>query len=704
MKEQLFIIKDGCRYELDINTPSGITLNYKSNLFGDLSKITCSYSYTFKLPITLKNRQVLDNAEDIRATSGMVRKRLKAEFYQNGVMLFRNANLYLDSVESGYNAVLTWDVVDGFERLKDDDISIRELPPIYNDIRDQEKFPVFGADIQEFSAFSNTAEFLQPYYNAGLPFFQMEEEIGQGLESTLYPLPVVPIYRLIERINSHFGTRFLFGEPYAANNHSTANGWVDNGVDSLINRGVVPLVNAEQSEEQIEYNSLGFGVISYGGGTVKYCSVDHCLTVNNAVSDELTSFTTAKNTVVTVMQVDYSGGLKFELDGIIKMELESVAADDTPKFSIYEKVWNQDKANEVASVEGIKEFGSNVWTFDFRASNGKKRMAFSYYLFREGVGFGNDTYENKFFFAMSHKVKSIDGSTNMRLYRMYVADELYSMVWFGGGKSKFPIDLNMNLPDIGCMEFMKSLFFMIGAFPSVDETGNIIPIYYTRIRENVESGNILDWSSRLMSAASSLPSKIQYAVSGYARDNLFMMKSDNEEEQPEEDSSTDIFASGRGVIKVENEVLERRKTIIQLPFYPPYIKDKNWPAVKVGDTTFWHYEDSGSVSCQEANPVVGLIEPFQRKIATGDVGNPIMKMNVWNGFASIQDNSSYSYLQQILSTPIIITETLNLNEFDLRDIDYSVPVYLNKYNSYFAIVSMTRDSNGKCKCELIKLP
>lgn len=79
-------------------------------------------------------------------------------------------------------------------------------------------------------------------------------------------------------------------------------------------------------------------------------------------------------------------------------------------------------------------------------------------------------------------------------------------------------------------------------------------------------------------------------------------------------------------------------------------------------------------------------------------------MNVWNGFASIQDNSSYSYLQQILSTPIIITETLNLNEFDLRDIDYSVPVYLNKYNSYFAIVSMTRDSNGKCKCELIKLP
>lgn len=67
-------------------------------------------------------------------------------------------------------------------------------------------------------------------------------------------------------------------------------------------------------------------------------------------------------------------------------------------------------------------------------------------------------------------------------------------------------------------------------------------------------------------------------------------------------------------------------------------------------------------------------------------------------------SSSMAYLRQILNKPILITENFELNEFDLRDLDFSVPVYLNKYNAYFAIVSITRDSKGICKCEMIKLP
>lgn len=84
--------------------------------------------------------------------------------------------------------------------------------------------------------------------------------------------------------------------------------------------------------------------------------------------------------------------------------------------------------------------------------------------------------------------------------------------------------------------------------------------------------------------------------------------------------------------------------------------------------------------------------------------NTFIGMDVWNGFADMSANRNYKYLQEILANPIIITEKLNLNEFDLRDIDYSVPIYLNKYNSYFAIISITRNSKGECKCELIKLP
>lgn len=81
-----------------------------------------------------------------------------------------------------------------------------------------------------------------------------------------------------------------------------------------------------------------------------------------------------------------------------------------------------------------------------------------------------------------------------------------------------------------------------------------------------------------------------------------------------------------------------------------------------------------------------------------------MGMDVWNGFPSINSDPSYSYLAKIIENPILITEQLMLNELDLRDIDYSVPVYLSKYGAFFAIVSITRDSKGICKCELLKLP
>lgn len=142
--------------------PSGITLNFASNIFGDLSKITCSRTYTFKLPMTANNRRILNNADDIRCISSKIRRRLKAEYLQNGIPLFSNANLYIDSTETCFNAVMTWGVIDGFQALKDNDISIRELP--------LEAKPTFGPCNAKIGDYKNTLNYVQPLYNAGLPY------------------------------------------------------------------------------------------------------------------------------------------------------------------------------------------------------------------------------------------------------------------------------------------------------------------------------------------------------------------------------------------------------------------------------------------------------------------------------------------------------------------------------------------------------
>ena len=128
VNEELYIIVEGERRKLDLLSPSGITLNYVSNLFNDLSKINASYSYTFKLPRTANNVRVLELADDIRANSKFTRVKGAAEFVYDGVSLFHDANLYVSGVEKeSISGVMTWNVNKGLQELEKHDMSLNEL-------------------------------------------------------------------------------------------------------------------------------------------------------------------------------------------------------------------------------------------------------------------------------------------------------------------------------------------------------------------------------------------------------------------------------------------------------------------------------------------------------------------------------------------------------------------------------------------------
>lgn len=109
---------------------------------------------------------------------------------------------------------------------------------------------------------------------------------------------------------------------------------------------------------------------------------------------------------------------------------------------------------------------------------------------------------------------------------------------------------------------------------------------------------------------------------------------------------------------------------------------------------------------KEPKPTIGIIE--NAEIQHIENGNPISKTvityKVWNEFSETIANGSLSYLKTIMSKAFMVTEKMRLSELDLTELDYRVPIYLEKHNSYFAIVSITRDSKGLCKCELIRLP
>lgn len=741
MKEELYIIlASGERKKLDLGDSSGITLNFKSNIFGDLSKITCSYSYTFKLPLTTNNRQVLDNSEDVRHQSAMIRKRLKAEFIQNGIPLFSNANLYIDSVETDYKAVLTWGVVEGFEGLKDNDISLVELP---SDISDIVRFQ--NIELQESSTYSNDAEYLHPLRKV-TNLFNGYIASAQVVNT----LPVVPIRKIISKINECYGTKFNLGALYTGNTSwNSTIGYVSTKDDDLINRGVVPLVNCKLTQKQREArigilsnfvflnNSFLATALPFLEGLDAHDIITFDIQEpeiggyyeigSENINNTNYKFTFYKKALSSVEKIILDGRFIFLFENIgarYKKDTGIAEFDRTeviPQLIVKQKKFQLKEGSstngeiiwdDAVTLNGIRAYDNDysyeddtyhyhfyAFEFDFRESNGKKRLSI------DDFQSTNATYPCVL--IVTEDIKECYVADNIKM----IPDGMISDNMLSG----FEIDINSNLPDISCMTFMKSLFYMMGAFPNVNKNNEIVPLFYGDIEANIKNGNALNWSSRIMGNRSALAQKIDFKVAGFAQRNYYLLKNDDLEMTDEEyEEEEDIYESGLGVIEVDNETLDTSKTIIQLPFYGPYILDRKWPSLATGnDVKNEKRDDDGNIEFCESKPAIGMIRSIpevelegqtEGSIVYTKTGRHIMFMDIWNGVKNITNNKNYAYLQKIVKRPFVITEYLNLNEFDLRDLDYTVPIYLDKYNSYFAVVSVTRDSKGKCKCELLKLP
>ncbi len=750
MYEELYIIDNGNRLRVDLNVPSGITLNFKSNIFGDLSKITASYSYTFKLPMTTNNRRVLDMAEDIRHTSGMIRKRLKCEFVQNGIPLFDNANLYIDGVENAYNAVMTWGVVEGFDALKDNDCSLTEL-------EHTETIVTFGAtDYERIQGLTNAVPVLQPEYSCGLPYRIMERTIYEGYRNGTYyhtykydderfpqlvgygspaPYPVVPIRHLIDTINSQFGVNFDLSESldYA----DIVNGYDKSQRLDVLKRGVIPCTERNQKYSQLVDRSLSLSSLSFTNDNVYGNTLDKVIYAQEGGDDikSVVSFGVVSSSSSCPFEVHSSTpryGISPKMNDLgakcfgrllVKFKEfhqreggrqpgagasrgDSSSSSDGPTLAIVQRrnfrvgrggasgtPRIQYKIVEIASFEGenvgADSDGYYVYEFDFREFEGLESLEMS------------NLTTGDIFFTFNEAVYSIQSSGRIDM----IPD--YENVLVGQ-----PMDVFLSLPDLSCMTLIKSLFYMIGAYPTSTKDGRIIPVFYDELKTNM--ARALDWSDKQTTDASALPAKIVFKVGDVAQRNYYLMKSDNlDNDEDEIRENVDIYASGVGILVCGNELLNKDKTVINLPFSAPYIQNRKTPRYDTGHTfKAWEYIAKEFKACTP-NPIVGLIDTdivttYTKDIRSGSILKTTKEtrwtMTCWNGFAEMSRNPSFAYMQKIFANPYVITEKLNLNEHDLRHLDYTVPVYLEKYGAYFAIVSISRDSKGISKCELLKLP
>lgn len=106
------LIIEGQHVDLAPNTD--ITLEYVSNLVGDIGKINLSHSYTVKLPKTTRNARILDDPGNPTHVSAMARRYFSAEYYRNGISLIGKARAYLlDTTGDSYEVALVWNSIPG---------------------------------------------------------------------------------------------------------------------------------------------------------------------------------------------------------------------------------------------------------------------------------------------------------------------------------------------------------------------------------------------------------------------------------------------------------------------------------------------------------------------------------------------------------------------------------------------------------------
>lgn len=108
---------------VDIAPKTKITLNFNSNIFGDISKITASNSFTINLPKTPNNSRIFGAPMNSNAPY----RKWNAQLFVNGVAVVDAAYLVILSVGENYEVALYWGVVTELLALKESDKTLRDI-------------------------------------------------------------------------------------------------------------------------------------------------------------------------------------------------------------------------------------------------------------------------------------------------------------------------------------------------------------------------------------------------------------------------------------------------------------------------------------------------------------------------------------------------------------------------------------------------
>ena len=592
MKEELYIKGES----VDLGD-SEITLNFKSNLLGDISKITASNSYTIKLPRTNKNIRLLDFPDVAGHESYMMRDYFNAEYYRNGVKLFDAKAVLISCSEDGFDVSLTWGMSEKFIQLMNDDKSIQEFADM--------ALPWNSSTTYDNGLVNGQLSHGYIRHNAGIDVDSNRDKI--------FIHPSVNCMRLLEEIASYYGLTMDWGS-----------------YKQYIELLYLPLISQKASSK---YNFFEANITGTLDSDIKYVK----FTQINRVDGINISNTETYGDVVRI----YETSLDWELDILIYTNKHNTL--NVVELAFYSNAQYikslQISSNDIGlcAYKGVIPFDiteySNI-TIRIRINNGALLGIIKSYI--------------KIF---SEDVQSVS-------YNQY-----------------YPI--GSNLPDISVVDFIKQICWLFGLFAIKSDTG-VSFISVNKIIDNRDKA--VDWSKKLVPTGWTAK-ETSYTFGDFAQKNYFRY------EENENAKSAD------GYMVVQNKTLDYEKDLVKLPYTAggdngdmravPYFK---WS----DDGTIVELEDCG-------DRIMQLVISFDSQ------GKEDARLDFSDlKFQNRVSRFGLSFYQDIIKSPFVIKDTFRLTEIDLKNIDYTIPVYIERYAAFFAIISI-KSQGDYSECELLKL-
>ena len=626
---------------VDLDDDTRIVLKLKSNVFTEVSKIVSNNSYTIKLPNTVHNQKVICHSDLPAYLAEYAYRRHKARYFRNGVEIIKDGQAILMSTGDRIEIVMVWGNFVNFSNIVNEGLSLKDLSG------DEVIYFKEGNAIENYG---HGKDIFYPYMNTRR-YEKDDLENGDygGRHSTLFfgitgPMhPVVRVPWILNRIAKDTGVVFDFS---------------GKGKE-LIDELVIPLVDKKSNELTMTTNHTCKTLSRTDDGVLQYkVIVGHKTFEIKETGAYGNYFSVLEDSTV---RFQFKGKIRFQettaegwnmfwINGarvVVEVDGQSTTIAKVP-YENHGIGWHEVEFSGVASVSLTK---------------GQKATL----KFLEPPFIGS--------FNVLHNVTLMESDL---ICSVNIPDEVpYD--------SNYPIV--SNLPDIKIVDFIKSLATLCGIFPK-QENGVVKFISLDEIMANKSKAK--NWTKRVVaSGRDNKPKEMEYAVADYCQHNRFKWKEDDT-----------VEGNYNGDLAVNNKTLDYEKDAITMPFssgdgcsVPLYKCETDG----LGLVTKMSYS-----ACKPR--IMREISALRMEYVNEQFVMTEKSCVTFSGldFETIL-NERYVALKEVLNRARIIKENILVSEYDLKEFDESIPVYLGQYGKYYAVIEMKAEDNGIAEVQLLQL-